>query len=172
MEELVSRLSAEGDSIGGSVEVVAEGVPAGLGDPVFHKLDGVLAWAMLSIGAVKGVEFGSGFEVATMQGSKANDQISEQGFLSNHAGGVLGGISSGQLIVMRLAIKPTASISKPQSTIDVYGKARTIEIKGRHDPCLCPRIGPVAEAMTALVLADALLQQRAAEQMDDKGSLS
>ena len=158
MAELVDRARSEDDSIGGIIEVVADGVPAGLGDPVFHKLDGVLAWAMLSIGAVKGIEFGAGFAVTQMHGSEANDPISSQGFLSNNAGGVLGGISTGQPIVLRLAVKPTASIGKPQQTVDIYGQDRTIEIKGRHDPCLCPRIAVVAEAMAALVLADALLQ--------------
>jgi len=161
MAELVLRAREEGDSIGGLVEVVATGVPPGLGDPVFYKLDAMLAWAMVSIGAVKGVEFGTGFGLAHMRGSEANDPISAAGFLSNHAGGTLAGISSGQPIVMRLAVKPTASISKSQSTVDIHGNERTIQIKGRHDPCLCPRVAPVAEAMTLLVLADAMLEQRA-----------
>lgn len=161
MAELVIRAREDGDSIGGLVEVVAEGVPSGLGDPVFHKLDAVLAWAMVSIGAVKGVEFGTGFGLAGMRGSEANDPISAAGFLSNHAGGTLAGISSGQPIVIRLAVKPTASISKPQSTVDVHGSERTIQVKGRHDPCLCPRVAPVAEAMALLVLADAVLEQKA-----------
>jgi chorismate synthase len=161
MAELVHRAREDGDSIGGLVEVVATGVPPGLGDPVFHKLDAVLAWAMVSIGAVKGVEFGTGFGLAHMRGSQANDPISDAGFLSNHAGGTLAGISSGQPIVMRLAVKPTASVSLPQSTIDIYGNERTIQIKGRHDPCLCPRVAPVAEAMALLVLADAMLEQKA-----------
>lgn len=161
MAQVVDEARSQGDSIGGVVEVIAEGVPAGLGDPVFCKLEAVLGWAMLSIGAVKGVEFGTGFGLAAMKGSEANDPISAEGFLSNHAGGTLGGISTGQPIVMRLAVKPTSSISKPQATIDIYGKNTTIETKGRHDPCLCARIGPVAEAMTALVLADAHLEQNA-----------
>jgi chorismate synthase len=161
MAKLVRQVQSEGDSIGGVVEVVADGVPAGLGDPVFCKLDGVLSWAVMSIGAVKGVEFGMGFGLTRMKGSESNDPITSEGFQSNNAGGVLGGISTGQPIVMRLAVKPTASISKPQSTIDIHGKNRTIQVHGRHDPCLCPRIGPVAEAMVALVLADALLQRRA-----------
>ena len=159
MAEAVDEARSQGDSIGGVVEVVAEGVPAGLGDPVFWKLEAVLGCAMLSIGAVKGVEFGAGFGLAAMKGSEANDQISSEGFLSNHAGGTLGGISTGQPVVMRLAVKPTSSISKPQATIDIHGKDTTIETRGRHDPCLCARIGPVAEAMTALVIADALLEQ-------------
>ncbi len=159
MAHLVDSVRNEGDSIGGVVEVIAEGAPAGLGDPVFHKLDGVLAWAMLSIGGVKGVEFGTGFALTTHRGSEVNDQISSHGFLSNHAGGVLGGISTGEPLVVRLAVKPTSSISKPQSTVDIHFQDRTIQTKGRHDPCLCPRIGPVAEAMMSLVLADALLEQ-------------
>lgn len=160
MEDLVDQVRSTGDSIGGIVEVVATGVPPGWGDPVFYKLDALLAWAMVSIGAVKGVEFGTGFGLATMRGSQANDPITSGGFSSNHAGGVLGGISNGSPIVMRLAVKPTASIQIPQSTIDIHGKKCTIQTKGRHDPCLCPRIGPVAEAMTALVLADLFLEQR------------
>lgn len=161
MAEMVEKARSEGDSVGGMVEVVAEGVPAGLGDPVFHKLDALLSFAMVSIGAVKGIEFGSGFRLSGMRGSEANDPIAPEGFRSNHAGGILGGISSGQPIVMRLAVKPTSSISKPQDTIDIHGQARTIQVKGRHDPCLCSRVGPVAEAMAALVLADALMEHRA-----------
>jgi chorismate synthase len=161
MAEVVDAARAEGDSVGGLVEVVAAGVPAGLGDPVFHKLDALLSFAMVSIGAVKGVEFGTGFRLSGMRGSEANDPIAPEGFLSNHAGGILGGISNGQPIVMRLAVKPTSSISKPQATIDIHGQARTIQVKGRHDPCLCSRVGPVAEAMAALVLADALMEHEA-----------
>jgi chorismate synthase len=161
MADLVDEVRTAGDSIGGIIEVKATGVPPGLGDPVFGKLDAALGGALLSIGAVKGVAFGDGFDLAAMRGSQSNDAMDSRGFRSNHAGGVLGGISSGQDLVMRLAIKPTASISLPQSTVDLHGKERTISIHGRHDPCLCPRIGPVAEAMTALVLADALLEQRA-----------
>ncbi|MFH1138412.1 MAG: chorismate synthase [Pseudomonadota bacterium] len=161
MTDLVDQAREQGDSIGGLVETTAFGAPAGLGDPVFHKLEASLGGAALSIGGVKGVEFGTGFELARRRGSEANDQISEEGFLSNHCGGILGGISTGQPIIMRLAVKPTSSISKPQSTIDLAGKNRTIQTRGRHDPCLCARIVPVAEAMTALVLADALLEQTA-----------
>ena len=161
MAELVREVQSQGDSIGGTVEVIVEGVPPGLGDPVFRKLDAMLAGALMSIGAVKGVEFGKGFALTRMKGSESNDPISAEGFRSNNAGGVLGGISTGQPIVMRLAVKPTASISKAQSTIDIEGRDRIIQVHGRHDPCLCPRIGPVAEAMVALVLADALLQRRA-----------
>ncbi|MFC1834076.1 chorismate synthase [Thermodesulfobacteriota bacterium] len=160
MALVVEQVRSEGDSVGGVVEVILEGVPAGLGDPVFNKLDGVLAWAMVSIGAVKGVEFGEGFGLTEMRGSAANDLISSEGFLSNNSGGILGGISNGEPIVMRLAVKPTSSIGRSQATIDIHGKNRTIEVKGRHDPCLCPRICPVAEAMAALVIADAFLQRR------------
>lgn len=162
MAREVEKALADGDSVGGVVEVVAEGVPHGLGDPVFGKLDAALGGAMLSIGAVKGVEFGLGFQLGTMRGSQANDQMSAEGFLSNNCGGILGGISTGAPIVMRLAVKPTSSIAKPQQTLDIHGVERVIETRGRHDPCLCPRVGPVAEAMTVLVLADALLQQAAA----------
>ncbi len=163
----VEKVLKDGDSVGGVVEVVAEGVPAGLGDPVFGKLDAALGGAMMSIGAVKGVEIGLGFQLATMRGSEANDPMSAQGFTSNNCGGILGGISTGSPIVMRLAVKPTSSIAKPQNTVDVHGRERVIETHGRHDPCLCPRVGPVAEAMAAMVLADALLQQIAATRVTE-----
>lgn len=155
----VEKVLADGDSVGGVVEVVAEGVPAGLGDPVFGKLDAALGGAMMSIGAVKGVEIGLGFQLAAMKGSEANDPMSAQGFTSNNCGGILGGISTGAPIVMRLAVKPTSSIARPQNTVDVHGREKVIETHGRHDPCLCPRVCTVAEAMAAMVLADALLQQ-------------
>ncbi len=161
METEVKRVAADGDSIGGVIEVIAAGVPAGLGDPVFEKLDASLAASLLSIGGVKGIEFGDGFGSATKRGSEHNDQMGESGFLSNHCGGILGGISTGQPIVMRLAVKPTASISQPQKTIDIRGRASAISVKGRHDPCLCPRIAPVAEAMTAITLVDAWLAHKA-----------
>ena len=161
MAALVDLVRSEGDSIGGIVEVLATGVPAGLGDPVFHKLEAALGGAMLSIGAVKGIEFGDGFALAGMRGSEANDPITSAGFASNHTGGTLAGISTGQTIVMRLAVKPTASISRAQQTIDIHGHDSTIQVHGRHDPFLCPRICPVAEAMAAITLADALLEQTA-----------
>lgn len=161
MAEEVRQAQAQGDSVGGVVEVVASGVPAGLGDPVCDKLDGLLALAMLSIGGVKGLEVGDGFAVAARRGSANNDQMDAAGFVSNHAGGILGGISTGQEIVLRLAVKPTPSIARAQQTQDLDGRPSPIEIKGRHDPCLCPRVAPVAEAMAALVLADAWLAQRA-----------
>jgi chorismate synthase len=160
MAQKVLAAREKGDSVGGVVLVEVRGVPAGWGDPVFDKLDAALAGAWFSIGGVKGVEIGDGFEAASRLGSENNDQMNEKGFLSNHAGGILGGISSGQDLVARLAVKPTPSISPSQSTRDISGRQKKIEIRGRHDPCLCPRVGPVAEAMAALVLADAYLSQR------------
>jgi chorismate synthase len=161
MLALVDQMRSEGNSIGGVIQIVAKNVPAGWGEPVFHKLDAMLAQGLISIGAVKGIEFGAGFSAAKMKGSEHNDPLTPQGYQSNHAGGILGGISNGDDIVLQLAIKPTPSISLSQATIDNNGKPETIIIKGRHDPCICSRICPVAEAMTAIVLADAfLLNQR------------
>ncbi|MGB7789270.1 chorismate synthase [Methanoregula sp.] len=148
-----------GDSVGGIVEITARGCPAGLGDPVFGKLDAQIAGAMMGIGAVKGVEIGDGFEVAGRFGSGNNDPIRKNGFASNHAGGILGGISSGQEIVVRIAVKPTPSIAQAQKTVDIYGNDAEISVKGRHDPCIIPRILPVAESMLALVLIDCWLEQ-------------
>ncbi|MGB7544755.1 MAG: chorismate synthase [Methanothrix sp.] len=170
-ERMLQRLEAvrkEGDSLGGMVEIVAEGVPAGLGEPVFDKLDGDLAKALMSIGAVKAVEIGTGRECAGLKGSEMNDPLlyrdEEVGFESNRAGGILGGISTGEPIVCRIAVKPTPSIAKLQRTVDLAREeAAEIEIKGRHDPAIPPRIVPVAEAMVALVLADHMLRQRAAK---------
>ncbi len=160
MEKRVLFYRSQGDSIGGIVEVLAQNVPPGLGDPVFKKLDAEIAGALMSIGGVKAVEIGDGFQVASMRGSENNDQMDRHGFKTNHAGGILGGISTGQEIRARIAVKPTSSIEKPQETVDVSGRERRISIRGRHDPCICPRIVPVAEAMVALVLYDALLRQR------------
>ena len=148
-----------GDSVGGIVEITARGCPTGLGDPVFGKLDAQIAAAMMGIGAVKGVEIGDGFGVAGRFGSENNDPITKSGFQSNHAGGILGGISSGQEIVIRIAVKPTPSIVQVQKTIDIHGNDADISVKGRHDPCIVPRIVPVAESMLALVLADCWLEQ-------------
>jgi len=149
-----------GDSVGGIAEVVAKGCPAGLGDPVFGKLDAAIAGAMMGIGAVKGVEIGDGFAVAQKFGSENNDPMTADGFASNHAGGILGGISTGQEIVVRIAVKPTPSIAKVQTTRNIHGEVVDISVRGRHDPCIVPRIIPVAEAMLALVLVDAVLEQR------------
>ncbi|HVP95913.1 chorismate synthase [Methanoregula sp.] len=150
---------AAGDSVGGIAEILATGCPVGLGDPVFGKLDAAIAGAMMGIGAVKGVEIGDGFAVAAKFGSENNDQMTAAGFKSNHAGGILGGISSGQDIVVRIAVKPTPSIAKVQQTRDIHGNATEIRVGGRHDPCIVPRILPVAEAMLALVITDAVLEQ-------------
>jgi len=151
---------AAGDSVGGVVEITATGCPAGLGDPVFGKLDALIAAAMMGIGAVKGVEIGDGFAAARRFGSENNDGITSTGFASNHAGGILGGISTGQDIVVRIAVKPTPSIEKVQQTRDVKGTMVSISVKGRHDPCIVPRILPVAEAMLALVIIDLYLEQK------------
>jgi chorismate synthase len=167
MKKRVLMVKSRGDSVGGIVEVLARQVPSGLGDPVFRKLDAEIAGALMSIGGVKAVEIGEGFHVARMRGSENNDQMNRQGFKTNHAGGILGGISTGQEIQVRIAVKPTPSIEKPQETIDIRGKERRISIHGRHDPCICPRIVPVAEAMVALVLYDALLRQRSLEETID-----
>ena len=163
MERIILAAREAGDSLGGVVEILATGVPAGLGDPVMDKLDASLAWGLMSIGAVKGFEVGEGFRAAALRGSQMNDRMTPGGFASNHAGGILGGISTGDPIVTRIAVKPPSSIALPQKTVDARGKERDFAILGRHDPCLCPRVVPVAEAMTCLVLADALLRQRAIE---------
>jgi chorismate synthase len=159
MEDEIRKAISEGDSVGGIVEIFACNCPPGLGDPVFGKLDALIAQAMMSIGAVKGVEIGDGFCAARMYGSEQNDQMGEDGFLSNHAGGILGGISNGNDIVVRIAVKPTPSISSPQKTLDITGRETEIVIEGRHDPCIVPRIAPVAESMLALVLMDCYLEQ-------------
>ena len=145
------------DSVGGVILCEALGLPAGLGEPVFDKLDALTAHAILSIGGVKGIEFGAGFAAASMKGSEHNDPILPGGkFATNHAGGVLGGISNGDVFTFRCAVKPTASIAIPQDTIDRAGNPAEIVTPGRHDPCLVPRIVPVVEAMTAIVLTDLL----------------
>jgi chorismate synthase len=161
MIKAIEQAAQEGDSVGGLVEIRACGVPPGWGDPVFSKLDAQLAGALMSIGAVKGVEIGDGFALARMRGSEANDAILPQGFASNHAGGILGGISNGNELIARLAVKPTSSIARVQQTIDLEGNPTTLSVSGRHDPCIAPRLVPVAEAMMALVLVDAYLHQRA-----------
>jgi len=159
MENEILAAKATGDSVGGIVQVTATGCPVGLGDPVFGKLDALIAGAMMGIGAVKGVEIGDGFTAARKFGSENNDQMTADGFSSNHAGGILGGISSGQDIIVRIAVKPTPSIAKIQQTRDIYGNVVDISVGGRHDPCIVPRIVPVAEAMLALVLIDCVLEQ-------------
>ena len=159
-ENEILSAKKSGDSVGGIVEISVKGCPAGLGDPVFGKLDASLAGAMMSIGAVKGVEIGDGFLSAGAFGSENNDCMDRSGFLSNHCGGILGGISNGNEIVVRIAVKPTPSIEKEQKTIDTSGSERVISVGGRHDPCIVPRVVVVAESMAALTVADALLAQK------------
>jgi len=161
MADFMDALRKEGDSIGAGVTVEARGVPAGLGEPVFDKLDADIAKAMMSIQAVKAVEIGDGFACIEARGSEFGDAIRKEGFVSNHAGGILGGISDGDALRARLALKPTSSILKPRPTIDIHGNETEIVTKGRHDPCVGIRAVPIAEAMLALVLADHLLRQRA-----------
>jgi chorismate synthase len=162
MEARVKEVKAAGDSLGGVVEVRVRGCPAGLGEPVFDKLDAVLAQAVMSVGAVKGVEIGAGFAAARMTGSQHNDPILPGGrFASNHAGGILAGISNGDEIVVRAVVKPIPSIAREQRTIDLEGRPRTLVIKGRHDVSAIPRIVPVIQAMVRLTLADFILRQRA-----------
>ena len=154
MEKRILALREQGDSAGGVVECRLRGVPPGLGEPVFDKLDAELAHAMLCLGAVKGIEFGAGFAAADMKGSEHNDAMNGNGFASNNAGGILGGISTGQEIIFRVAVKPTASISLPQKTLTTTGEEAEVSTQGRHDACICPRIVPVVEAMAAIVLED------------------
>lgn len=159
-QERVKTVAGRGDTLGGIVEIRATGVPAGLGEPVFDKLDARLAAAVMSVGAIKGVEIGSGFAAARMLGSENNDAMTPTGFASNHAGGTLAGISSGQEIVVRAAVKPIPSIAQDQQTVDRFGNAVQIRVGGRHDICAIPRIVPVLAAMVRLVLADMILLQR------------
>ena len=173
MIKLIEKVRREGDSVGGVIEIIAIGVPVGLGEPVFDKLSADLAKGLMSIPGVKGVEIGSGFECCEMRGSEHNDKFKVPASSAgrrpskfkvitetNNAGGILGGISNGMPIVARIAVKPTSSIVKEQGTVDKNGRSVKIKIIGRHDPCLCPRVVPVAEAMMALVLADYYLISR------------
>ena len=160
LEAYMQALRKEGDSIGARVNVVASGVPAGLGEPIFDRLDAELAHALMSINAVKGVEIGDGFDCVAAKGTEFRDEMSPEGFLSNHAGGILGGISTGQDVTASIALKPTSSIHLPGRTVDVHGEAAEIRTKGRHDPCVGLRATPIAEAMVALVLVDHILRHR------------
>jgi chorismate synthase len=157
----MDALRKAGDSCGARIEVVARQVPVGLGEPLFDKLDADIAYAMMGINAVKGVEIGDGFGVVAQRGSEHGDELSPEGFRSNHAGGVLGGISTGQDLRVSLAIKPTSSIRLPKASIDRAGQPTTVETFGRHDPCVGIRAAPIAEAMLALVLIDHALRHRA-----------
>ncbi len=161
MEQYMDDLRKEGNSVGARINVVATSVPPGLGEPVFDRLDADLAHALMSINAVKGVEIGDGFESAEQKGTEHRDEITPDGFLSNHAGGVLGGISSGQDITASIALKPTSSILIPGRTVNLQGEPVEVVTEGRHDPCVGIRAVPIAEAMMAIVLMDHLLRQRA-----------
>ena len=161
LEEYMDALRKSGDSIGAKLMVVAENVPVGWGEPVYDRLDAEIAYALMSINAVKGVEIGAGFASVMQHGSQHGDEMTPQGFLSNNAGGILGGISTGQDIIAHLAVKPTSSIRIPRHSINKQGEAVTVETHGRHDPCVGIRATPIAEAMLALVLMDHALRHRA-----------
>ena len=164
MIQLIESLAKEGDSIGGAVSLIIQGLPIGLGDPVFDKFDAVLSHGLMSIGTIKGIEFGEGFGAVIMKGSDHNDTFTNENDAiateTNHAGGVLGGITNGQDVRCRLAIKPPSSIAKEQSTVTKDGSKTQLSVTGRHDPCICPRVVPVIESMTALVVIDRLLIQK------------
>lgn len=171
LADYIDKLRRLGDSVGARVNVCARGVPVGLGDPVFDKLDATLAYAMMSINAVKAVEIGSGFDVVTQLGSEHRDEMTKQGFSSNHAGGVLGGISTGQPLQVSIALKPTSSITKPGKTLNIHGEEVVVVTKGRHDPCVGIRAVPIAEAMMALVLMDHYLRDKAQNKMVSRPNL-
>ena len=161
MEAAMDQLRRDGDSIGARIDVVAQHVPVGLGQPIYDKLDADIAYAMMGINAVKGIEIGAGFRAVTQKGSEHGDELTPQGFVGNNAGGMLGGISTGQDITVSIAIKPTSSIRTPRRSIDKEGNPVMVETFGRHDPCVGIRATPIAEAMLALVLMDHALMQRA-----------
>lgn len=161
LEAFMDRLRKSGDSCGARITVIASGVPVGWGEPVYDKLDADLAYALMSINAVKGVEIGAGFGAVSQQGTEHSDEMSPDGFLSNNAGGILGGISTGQDIVASIAVKPTSSIRLDRRSIDKAGNPVVVNTHGRHDPCVGIRATPIAEAMLALVLADHALRHRA-----------
>src|SRR5918992_5192189 len=161
LEEFMDKLRKSGDSVGAKITTVASNVPVGWGEPVYDKLDADLAYNMLSINAVKGVEVGAGFAAVSQKGTEHSDEMTPQGFLSNNAGGILGGISTGQDVVVHVAVKPTSSIRLPRHTIDIDGKPAIIQTHGRHDPCVGIRATPICEAMLALTLMDHALRQRA-----------
>lgn len=164
MAEYMDALRKAGDSVGAKITVTATGVPVGLGEPVFDRLDAELAHGLMSINAVKGVEIGDGFDVVKQRGTEHRDEMTPEGFVSNHAGGILGGISSGQEIIAHLALKPTSSLRLPGRSIDVHGNPVEVVTKGRHDPCVGIRATPIAEAMMAITLLDHLLRNRAQNQ--------
>jgi chorismate synthase len=161
LEAYMDALRKAGDSCGARIDVRASGMPPGLGEPLFDKLDADIAWAMMGLNAVKGVEIGDGFGVVAQRGSVHGDELSPEGFRSNHAGGVLGGISTGQDLIVRLALKPTSSIRLPKASIDRAGQPVVVQTLGRHDPCVGIRAAPIAEALLALVVMDHVLRHRA-----------
>ncbi|WP_372737214.1 chorismate synthase [Neptunomonas sp.] len=161
MEVYMDDLRKEGNSVGAKISVVASGVPVGLGEPIFDRLDAELAHALMSINAVKGIEIGDGFAVVAQKGTEHRDEMTPQGFLSNHAGGILGGISTGQDIIAHIALKPTSSLRLPGRSININGEPIEVVTKGRHDPCVGIRATPIAEAMMAIVLMDHFLRHRA-----------
>jgi chorismate synthase len=161
LEAYLDNIRAERDSVGARITVVAEGCPVGWGEPVFDRLDADIAHAMMSINAVKGVEIGAGFAAVSQRGSVHSDEMTPQGFVTNHAGGMLGGISTGQEIRVNVALKPTSSIPQPRRSIDKAGNAVEMQTTGRHDPCVGVRATPIAEAMLAIVLMDHALRHRA-----------
>ncbi len=160
MEDYMKALNKEGNSVGAKIVVVAKNVPPGLGEPIFDRLDAELAHALMSINAVKGIEIGAGFDCVAQKGTEHRDEITPEGFLSNHAGGILGGISTGQDIVASMALKPTSSLHLPGRSVDVHGNAIEVSTHGRHDPCVGIRATPIAEAMMALVLMDHFMRNR------------
>jgi len=161
MEKYMDALRREGNSVGAKITVVATGLPPGLGEPIFDRIDADIAHALMSINAVKGVEIGAGFDSVAQKGTEHRDEITPEGFLSNNAGGILGGITSGQDIVAHIALKPTSSITIPGKSVDITGKPIEMITKGRHDPCVGIRATPIAEAMLAIVLMDHYLRHRA-----------
>jgi chorismate synthase len=161
LESYMDRLRKSGDSCGAKISVIASGVPVGWGEPVYDKLDAEIAYALMSINAIKGVEIGAGFSAVAQKGTEHSDEMSPAGFLSNNAGGILGGISTGQDIVANIAVKPTSSIRLDRRSIDKAGNPVIVNTNGRHDPCVGIRATPIAEAMLALVLADHALRHRA-----------
>jgi chorismate synthase len=170
LETYINALRKSGDSVGARVNVVADNVPPGWGEPIYGKLDGEIAAALMSINAVKGVEIGAGFAAVTQRGSEHRDEITPQGFLSNHAGGILGGISTGQPVIASMALKPTSSILIPGRSVNLTGEPVDVVTKGRHDPCVGIRATPIAEAMIALMLIDQALRHRA--QCGDVGEIA
>jgi chorismate synthase len=170
LEDYMDALRKEGDSIGATVGVLARGLPPGLGEPVFDRLDADVAHGLMSINAVRGVEIGAGFASASQKGTEHRDEITPAGFLSNNAGGTLGGISTGQDLVARMALKPTSSIRIPGQSVDIHGEPAEVVTTGRHDPCVGIRATPIAEAMLALVLMDHYLRHRGQNADVDSGT--